>query len=46
MAILATMSAAIVQILLSSVVTGIARREVMTTGRGYYNNMDHMDKNV
>ena len=40
------MSAAIVQLLISSVVTGIARRGVMTAGRGYFNNMDHMNKNI
>ena len=34
------MSAEIVQLLISSVVTGIARRGVMTAGRGYFNNRD------
>ena len=40
------MSAATVQLLISSVVTGIARTGVMTAGRGYYNNIDHMYKNI
>ena len=40
------MSAAIVQLLISSVVTGIARRGAMIAGRGFYNYMDHMDKNL
>ena len=38
------MSAAMLQLLISSVVKGIAGRGVMTAGRGYYNKIDHIEK--
>ena len=43
-AMLPPMSAAMLQLLISSVVKDIAGRGVMTAGRGYYNNIDHIDK--